>query len=114
MSALIGILVVLHLLCWAVALGTWVAAARTKEPNPGMFHAAAGALAFGVVLMAIGMATGGGGHLWYTLKLVFALIVAISAFVARRQGPQTPAAVWFAIPAGIVINVIIAVFHIGA
>lgn len=113
MSALIGILVVLHILCWAVALGTWVAAARTKEPNPGMSHAAAGALVLGVVLMALGMATGAGGHLWYTLKLVFALVAALCSIVAVRKGPQTPAPVWFAIPAAIVINVVVAVFHIG-
>ena len=41
MSFLISLFVVLHMVCWAVALGTWVAAARTRTPNPGMAHAAA-------------------------------------------------------------------------
>ncbi|MFC0675849.1 hypothetical protein [Brachybacterium hainanense] len=113
MSALIGILVVLHILCWATTFGVWVAAAKTKEPSKGIFHAAAGAVVIGLVLMGLGMATGGGGHLWYTLKLVFALVVAAASFIAMRKGPHTPAAVWYAIPAGIAINVVVAVFGIG-
>ena len=50
MSFLISLFVVLHMICWAVALGTWVASARTRVPNKGMAHAAAGALVFGIVL----------------------------------------------------------------
>lgn len=29
MHTLLGILVVLHIICWAIALGAWAAAART-------------------------------------------------------------------------------------
>ena len=52
MSFLLSLLVVLHLICWAVALGTWVAAARTRQPSKGMAHAIAAAVVIGIALAA--------------------------------------------------------------
>src|SRR5690625_7862938 len=63
MSFLFSLFLVLHLICWAVALGTWVSAARTREPNPGMAHATAGALVFGIVLRSEERRVGKGGEL---------------------------------------------------
>lgn len=113
MSFLISLLVVLHIVCWVIAAGLWIAAAGTRRPNKGIAHASAGALVFGIVMMAIFMATGGGGHLWFALKLLFALITTIFAFIAIKKNEDTPALVWFGIPTAIGLNIIVAVFGIG-
>ena len=110
MSFLLSFFVVLHIICFAVALGTWVAAARTREPNPGMAHAVAGALVIGVVLAALVSIDGSADHLKIGLKLIVALIATVLAFIARRRGPQTPPAIWYGIPVAIVANIVIAVF----
>lgn len=114
MHVLLGILVLLHVICWAAAFGIWVAAARTREPNKGMAHAAGGALVFGLIAMIIGMATGDGGHLFYTIKLLLAIVVTACSFVAINRRTETPAAVWYLIPVGIVLNMVVGVFHLGA
>lgn len=115
MSILLGIIVVLHLLCWAIALGLWVAAAGTREPNKGIAHASAGALVLGLIAMIVSLVAGeAGGHLFFTLKLVFALVATVCAFIAISRRRETPAIAWYAIPAAIAINVVIGVFGIGA
>lgn len=113
MSFVISSLVVLHIVCWAIALGLWVAAIRTREPSPAIMHAAGGALVFGLIAMMLATMTGAGGHLWFTLKLLFAVVLFGAAFVAAKRQEQTPAPIWYAIPAATVINIIIAVFGIG-
>ncbi|GAA1490262.1 hypothetical protein [Brachybacterium sacelli] len=113
MSFVISLLVVLHLLCWAISLGLWVAAIRTKQPQKGMAHAAGGALVLGIIMMGLSMAMGTDSHLWFTLKLVIALVVTAFSFVAINRREETPAVIWYGIPTAIVLNVIIAVFGIG-
>lgn len=110
MSFLISLLIVLHMICWAVALGTWVAAARTRQPNPGMAHAAAGALVFGVVLMIVTTIAAEPDHMKLGVKFLFAALATVLAYIARKKGPETPSAIWFGIPLAIVVNVVIAVF----
>lgn len=109
MSVLIPLFVILHMICWAVALGLWVAAARTREPNPGLAHATAGALLFGLVLMALVSVQGDADHLKLGLKFLLAAVATAFAVVARNRGPRTPAPVWFGIPLAIVANIVIAV-----
>lgn len=114
MSTVLQIIIVLHLLCWAVALGLWVAAMRTREPNKGMAHAAGGALVLGMAAMVVAMGAGyGGSHMFYGLKLLFAVIATACAFVAINRQRETPAAVWYGIPLAIIANVVVAVFGIG-
>lgn len=113
MNILLGIVVVLHIVCWAVALGIWAAAARTREPAKGMAHAASGAVVFGLVAMIIAMAQYPGGHLFYTLKLVFAIVAMACSWIAVNRGKETNAVVWYAIPASVLVNIVIGVFHIG-
>ncbi|WP_114856511.1 hypothetical protein [Brachybacterium sp. YJGR34] len=110
MSFLFSLLLVLHLICWAVALGTWVAAARTREPSKGMAHATAGALVVGLALAALVSMDGDANHMKLGIKLVIGLVATVLAFLAARKGPETPSPVWFGIPTAIVLNVIIAVF----
>lgn len=110
MSFLISLLVVLHLLCWAVALGIWVAAARTRRPNAGMAHGVAGAVVIGILLAVLVSIVGDPNHMKLGLKLVVGLVAVVLAYLAKKKGPETSSAVWFGIPASIVLNVIIAVF----
>ncbi|MDN5599703.1 MAG: hypothetical protein ACTHV2_13215 [Brachybacterium sp.] len=114
MSFLMSVLVVLHLICWAVALGTWVAAARTRQPNSGMAHAVAGAVVIGVLMAVLvsipGLTDGDPNHMKLGIKLLVGLVAVVLAYVADKKGPETPSAVWFGIPTAIVLNVIIAVF----
>ncbi|WP_058234792.1 hypothetical protein [Devriesea agamarum] len=114
MNIVIGILVILHLVCWAVALGAWAVAARTKQISPAVAHAAAGALVFGALAMVVNMSMGAAsGHLFYTIKLVVALIVTAFAFVAKDRREKTNPVVWYGIPVLIIANIVVAVFHIG-
>lgn len=114
MSFVISLLVVLHLICWAVALGTWVAAARTRQPNTGMAHAAAGAVVIGIILAVLvsipGLTDGDPNHMKLGIKLLVGLVAVAFAYIAKKKGPETSSAVWFGIPTAIVVNVIIAVF----
>ncbi|WP_422116861.1 hypothetical protein [Brachybacterium sp. UNK5269] len=110
MSFLISLFVVLHMICWAVALGTWVAAARTRRPNPGMAHATAGALVLGIVLAALVSVGGDPNHMKLGIKLLVSLIAVVLAYVAHKKGPATPSAVWFGIPTAIILNIVVAVF----
>ncbi|MFC7374050.1 hypothetical protein ACFQRD_02075 [Brachybacterium sp. GCM10030268] len=110
MSVLISLLVVLHMICWAVALGTWVAAARTRVPNPGMSHAAAGALVLGLVLMVLVPLTGDANSMKLGIKFLVAAVATAFAYVAAYRREQTPSVIWFGIPTAIIANIVIAVF----
>ena len=92
MSFLISLFVVLHMICWAVALGTWVASARTRGPNKGVAHATAVALVFGIALAALDSLGGDPNH------------------IANGKQTETPSAVWFGIPTAIIVNIVVAVF----
>ena len=109
MSFLISLFVVLHMICWAVALGTWVASARTRVPNKGTAHAAAGALVFGIVLAALVSIAYDPNHMKLGIKALLAIIATVLAYIAHKKGPDTPSAVWFGIPTAIIINVFVAV-----
>lgn len=113
MSTILGILVVLHIICWAIGLGAWAAALRTREPVKGMAHAMSGAVVFGLLAMIVGMSMHPGGHMFYGLKLVFAVIAMACSWVAISKGRETIALVWYAIPASVAINIVIGVFGIG-
>ena len=110
MSFLFSLLVVLHLICWAVALGTWVAAARTRQPNKGMAHATAGAVVIGILLAVLASIGGDPNHMKLGIKLLVGVVAVVLAYIADKKGPETSSAVWFGIPTAIVVNVIIAVF----
>lgn len=110
MGILISILVFLHILCWATALGTWVAAARTRQPNKAMAHAMGGAVVLGVLIFALTGIAGVGDQMWMGIKFLLALITTALAFIAVKKQEATPSAVWFAIPALLVITIGYAVF----
>lgn len=111
MHTFMMIFVFLHILCWAGAFGMWIAAAKNRQPLPGMAHMAAAAPVFGLIAALIGIAADMGiNHMVIGIKLVLSIIVAVCAFIAIKKREATPAPVWFAIPAGIVVNIAVALF----
>lgn len=114
MSTVLGILVVLHIVCWAIGFGAWAAAARTREPVRGMAHALSGAVVLGILAMIVRMTMADGGHMFYGLKLVLAVIAMACAWIAISKRRETSAVVWYAIPVAVLANIVIGVFGIGA
>jgi hypothetical protein len=113
--------VVIHFVGWALVLGGYLASLRTKGLYAGVFHGAMAALTAGIVMMGL-IESGTAGpsripHAKLTVKLSVALVVAILAIVARRQGskgdngtgPVTPA-VKHSIGALTFANIVVAVF----
>ena len=113
MSFLISLFVVLHMICWAVALGTWVASARTRVPNKGMAHATAGALVFGIVLAALVSIGGDPNHMKLGIKAAIGIVVFVMALIGRRKinsGESVGTGVAHAVGGMALINILVAVF----
>lgn len=111
METLRLILLVLHILCWAVVIGGWATRLRTPVPIAnGVPHAAAGALVTGLLLVGVReMDDLPVDNAKIGVKLVVALVVTVLAFMANSKGDRTP--VWMAHAIGglAVVNVCIAV-----
>ncbi|GAA1973893.1 hypothetical protein GCM10009718_07290 [Isoptericola halotolerans] len=122
MEFLYNVLTVLHFIGWAIVLGGYLASLRSPGLYRGVFHGAATALVAGVLM--VGVAEMGG--VWgddgpdmakIGVKLVVALVVAVLAFVAKRQGSKADNGTGAVAPALkhslgvlVVINIIVAVF----
>lgn len=113
MSTLISIIVLLHVICWAAVFGIWLAAAKTRQPQKSVFHAAAGAAAFGWLAYIVAMIGGvPQNHMILGIKGIIAIAVAVAAFIAMKNQERTNSAVWYFIPAGLVINMLLGVMFI--
>ncbi|MGF0115892.1 hypothetical protein ACQFYA_06130 [Promicromonospora sp. Marseille-Q5078] len=93
MEFLYNVFVALHFVGWAIVLGGYIASIKSPGLYRGVFHGAATALVSGIVMM--GLLESGAVDLGYevdrtklTVKLLVALIIAILAFVAKRQGAK--------------------------
>ncbi|MGC5615690.1 hypothetical protein [Georgenia sp. Z1491] len=112
MDIVTGILLVIHLLGWAMALGMAIAGLRGGELPKGATHGVLTALVAGILL--VGMAEMGDGevnHIKIGVKLVIALGATVVAFLGdrdRRDGkkgsPMIPTLIGL-----IVVNVAVAV-----
>ncbi|TEX51787.1 MAG: hypothetical protein B7C55_03755 [Actinomycetales bacterium mxb001] len=108
-------LVVLHFIGLASLLGGFLVQMKSPEKgvNPAMLHGALVQLVTGVLLVGIASAGLVPGeevdHAKITVKLVIVLIITALAFVGRRRTPPQ-VALWGAIGALTLVNVIIAVF----
>ncbi len=119
METLYQLILVLHLVSWAIVIGGWLTHMRTPVVVPGMFHGAASALLTGVILLGLWESTdarpydGDPDHAKLGVKLVIALVVTVLAFVGQKKGNQAgPApspALFHAVGALAVVNVVIAV-----
>ena len=88
MDVVYGVLVVLHLLGWAMVFGGVLAGMRSATLNPGTFHGVLTALVTGIALVGIASA-GLAGHepnnVKVGVKLVVALAVTALVVVGRRR-----------------------------
>lgn len=123
MELLYNVLAVLHFVGWAIVLGGYLASLRTPGLYRGVFHGAATALVAGVLMVGVAEA----GDVWAEgeapdmakigVKLAVALVIAVLAFLAKRQGakrdngtgPVAPG-LKHAIGALTLVNVVVAVF----
>lgn len=81
-----GILVVIHLLGWALVLGGVATRMRKPEINAGVWHGILTALVTGVLLTGIAeMGDDPVNHVKIAVKLVVAIVVAVLVWRGRRQ-----------------------------
>lgn len=122
MELLYNVFVFLHFVGWAIVLGGYLATLRTPGLYRGVFHGAATALVAGIAMM--GLLESGAVDLGVevdrtklTVKLAVALVIAVLAFLAKRQGakrdngtgPVTPG-IKHTIGALTLVNIGVAVF----
>ena len=112
METLYDVLLVLHLLGWAVVLGSAVASLRTPTIPRGMLHGILTALVTGIAMVGLasaGLAADEPDNVKIAVKLVIALAVTALVVVGngRRERVTTG---WLAAIAGLTaVNVAIAV-----
>lgn len=112
MDIVVGIVLVIHLLGWALALGMAVAGLRGGFLPKGATHGVLTALVAGIVLVGLAEMDGGDvNHIKIGVKLVIALAATVVAFLgdrARRDdvkgSPMIPT-----LAALVVVNVAVAV-----
>lgn len=93
MEFLYHVFVALHFVGWAIVLGGYIASIKGPGLYRGVFHGALTALVAGVLMVGIAemgdlWADGGPSMAKIGVKLVIALIIAVLAFVAKRQGSK--------------------------
>jgi hypothetical protein len=107
------LLVVLHLLGWAIVLGGSLVSLREPRIAPGVLHGMLTALVTGVVLAGLASADGWTDHEPSSTKLAVKLVIALVATVLVVRGVRKPAVVTRAylgaIAGLVVVNVGIAV-----
>jgi len=117
---LFSLLVFVHFIGWAMVLGGYFASIRSAGLYRGVFHGAATAAVAGVAMLGLveaGTVDFDGDVNKLRVKLLVAVVIAVLAFFARRQGakadngtgPVTPA-LKHAVGGLTILNVIIAVF----
>lgn len=94
MEFLYHVFVALHFVGWAIVLGGYIASIKGPGLYRGVFHGALTALVAGILMVGIAEM----GDVWTEdtapdmakigVKLVIALIIAVLAFVAKRQGSK--------------------------
>ncbi|MET7134237.1 hypothetical protein MT994_08980 [Cellulosimicrobium sp. MI9406] len=96
MEFLYNVFVALHFIGWAIVLGGYLASLRSPGLYKGVFHGALTALVAGIAMVGIGEASvwetwtnGGPDMAKIGVKLVVALVIAVLAFVAKRQGAKS-------------------------
>ena len=114
MDFLYNLLLVLHLVGWAIVLGGYIATIRQPGVYRGTFHGAATALVTGVFMVGLAESVDSLGKdpsmVKIGIKLVIALVVTVLALVAKKRGDAVAPAVKHAIGGLTLVNVVIAVF----
>ncbi len=113
MDIVYSLVLVLHLLGWAIVLGGALANMREPKLAPGVLHGALTALIAGIALVGLAEATSGGpdeiNHMKIGIKLIIALVVAGMAIYGRRNDNIVSRGYLGGIAALTVVNVALAV-----
>ncbi|GIG39090.1 hypothetical protein [Cellulomonas phragmiteti] len=112
MDVVYGVLVVLHLLGWAMVFGGVLAGLRKATLTPGALHGVLTALLTGLVLVGLassGVAGQAPDHVKIAVKLVVALVVTALVVVGHRQPRRVTRGYLGAIAGLTALNVAVAV-----
>ncbi len=110
MSVVFGIVVVLHLIGWAIALGAILTTMKEPKVSPGVLHGLYLALATGLALTGIA-----GAQAWdlnyvkIGIKLVVAIVVVALGIVGKNRPEKVTTGYLGAMAGLIVVNVALAV-----
>ncbi|MEP7765677.1 hypothetical protein [Sanguibacter sp. 25GB23B1] len=112
MDILYDLLLVLHLVGWAIVLGGWFATLKDPGVYRGTLHGALTALVAGILMVGIASASDDVRDPDTTkvaVKLLVALAVTVLAVLARRKGTDVAPWVKHAIGGLTLVNVVVAV-----
>lgn len=110
MSIVIGILIVIHLIGWAIVFGGALANMRTPQVPKGMLHGILTALISGILLVGMHEMQGGGlNHIKIGIKLIVALAVTAMVILGSRDKEKVSAGYLGGIAGLVALNVAIAV-----
>ncbi len=120
MVFLYDVFVVLHFIGWAIVLGGYIASLRTPGLYPGVFHGAMTVVVSGLIAVGIAEASsvvGDPNMAKIGVKLVIAMVIAVLAYLAKKQGAKADNGTGVVSPAlkhGIgaltLVNIVLAVF----
>ena len=86
MDKVYQVIIVLHLLSWALVLGGWFATIRKPQVTPGMMHGSFVALLFGFILMGMAISMKPDpNHMKLGIKGVIAIVIVVLLAIAKRQ-----------------------------
>lgn len=110
MNIVFGILVVLHLIGWAMTFGGALANMRTPQISKGMLHGVLTAIITGILLVGLAeMGDGDVNNIKIGIKLVVALVVTAMVILGQRDQKKATAGYLGGIAGLVVLNVAIAV-----
>ena len=112
MEILYNVVLVLHLVGWAIVLGGWFATLKDPGVYRGTLHGALTALVTGLVMVGIASASDAvhdPDNAKVGAKLLIALVVTVLAVLARRKGRDVAPWVKHAIGGLTLVNICIAV-----
>lgn len=104
-----GILVVVHMIGWAMVLGGALATMKSPKVTPGMLHGALAALVAGILTVGVvEMADGDVNNVKIGIKLAITLVITVLVILGRRK--ESVSAGYLGGLAGLVVaNIAIAV-----
>lgn len=110
MGILTGILIVLHLIGWAIVFGGALATIRTPQIPKGMLHGVLTALITGILIVGIyEMGDGSVNNIKIGVKLLVALVITAMVILGQRDKNKVTSAYLGAIAGLTALNVAIAV-----
>lgn len=107
MDILHGILLVLHLLGWAMVFGGALAGMKSGKLTDGAFHGILTALVTGIVLT--GLLGSDANHVKIAVKLLVAVVVTVLVVLGRRRPEKVTTGFLGAIAGLVALNVALAV-----